>query len=129
MTNGCTLRPGWNPLSTGLMVLGFIVFWPLGLAMLAYILWGDKMKAKWSEVRPDVERMTRGANFRTPDFGRTGNAAFDEYRTRELKRLEEERAKIEAMRTEFDEFLRNLRRAKDQEEFDRFMASRTNPAG
>ncbi len=111
------------------MVLGFIMFWPLGLAMLAYILWGDRMKAAWAEARPNLENAMRSTPFGAADFGRTGNAAFDEYRTRELKRLEEERAKIEAMRTEFDEFLRNLRRAKDQEEFDRFMASRTNPAG
>ncbi len=31
------------------------------------------------------------------------------------------------MRAEFDDFLRNLRKAKDQEEFDRFMAGRTAP--
>ena len=129
MTRSCTLKPGWNPLSTGLMVLGFVVFWPLGLAMLAYILWGDRMKAAWSDARPSFENAVRGTGFRAPDFGRTGNVAFDEYRERELKRLEEERARIETMRTEFDEFLRNLRRAKDQEEFDRFMASRNNPTG
>jgi len=40
--------------------------------------------------------------------------------------LEEERAALDRMRDEFDEFLANLRRAKDQEEFDRFKASR-NP--
>ena len=53
--------------------------------------------------------------------GRTGNAAFDEYRAQELKRLEEERRRLEAMRAEFEKFLGELRRVKDQEEFDRFM--------
>jgi hypothetical protein len=130
MTRTCTLKPGWHPLSIGLMVLGFVAFWPLGLAMLAYILWGDRMKAAWAEARPNVENAFKGAGFSgAPSYGRTGNAAFDDYRERELKRLEEERNRIEAMRVEFDEFLRNLRRAKDQEEFDRFMASRTHPAG
>lgn len=133
MSRSCAVKPGWNPLTTGLMILGFIVFWPLGLAMLAYILWGDRMRSAWSDVRPGVESAMRNAGFRRPDFaeagfGRTGNAAFDEYRERELKRLEEERARIDAMRTEFDDFLRNLRRARDQEEFDRFMAGRTPPA-
>ncbi len=127
MTNSCTLKPGWNAMSVGLMVLGFIVFWPLGLAMLAYILWGDRMKAAWNEHRPNVSRMARDAGFPGPTgYGRTGNAAFDEYRERELKRLEEERAAVEKMRNEFDDFLRNLRKAKDQEEFDRFMASRNS---
>ena len=48
----CLLRPGFHPLSIGLMVVGFIVFWPLGLAMLAYMLWGDRMRSKWAEVSP-----------------------------------------------------------------------------
>lgn len=129
MMKTCVVKPGWHPTSVGLMVLGFIVFWPLGLAMLAYILWGDRMRTTWMKMRPNMETVVREAGFRAPDFGRTGNAAFDDYRERELQRLEEERAKIERMRTDFDEFLRNLRRAKDQEEFDRFMASRTNPTG
>ena len=131
MNHSCTLKPGWTPLSTGLMVLGFIVFWPLGVAMLAYILWGDRMKAAWNSARPNIQRAAREAGFSREDFsryGRTGNAAFDEYRERELKRLEEERASLEKMRNEFDEFLRNLRKAKDQEEFDRFMSNRGNPA-
>lgn len=137
MTRTSTLKPGWNPLSIGLMVLGFVVFWPLGLAMLAYILWGDRMMAAWNEARPGVENAFRGNGWKGcgaargewRGYGATGNAAFDEYRERELKRLEEERARIEAMRAEFDEFLRNLRKAKDQEEFDRFMASRTTTTG
>ena len=35
------IKPQWGPLTIALMVLGFIVFWPLGVAMLAYILWGE----------------------------------------------------------------------------------------
>lgn len=130
MNRSCTLKPGWTPLSTGLMVLGFIVFWPLGLAMLAYILWGDRMHSAWEDMRPNLKRAARDAGFAgATAYGRTGNAAFDEYRERELKRLEEERAALEKMRAEFDDFLRNLRKAKDQEEFDRFMADRrTGPA-
>ena len=116
-------------MSIGLMILGFVVYWPLGLAMLAYILWGDRMKAAWEEHRPEFRRMARETGFTQASYGRTGNVAFDEYRERELKRLEEERAALEKMRNEFDEFLRNLRKAKDQEEFDRFMAKRGNPAG
>jgi hypothetical protein len=135
MNRSCTLKPGWTPVSTGLMVLGFIAFWPLGLAMLAWILFGDRMKAAWEQGRPALWRSTREMGldrvvdgFASP-VSRTGNAAFDEYRERELKRLEEERAALETMRREFDDFLRNLRKAKDQEEFDRFMNSRGHPQG
>jgi hypothetical protein len=62
---------------------------------------------------------------RTP----TGNVAFDDWRSAELKRLDEERARLEAMRDEFEDYARELRRAKDQEEFDRFMAHRRTTSG
>ncbi len=37
MTNTALIRPAWTPATIALMVIGFMVFWPLGLAMLAYI--------------------------------------------------------------------------------------------
>ncbi|MTI01147.1 DUF2852 domain-containing protein [Roseibium sp. RKSG952] len=127
-TNSCTIKPAWTPLTTGLMILGFVAFWPLGLAMLAYILWGDRFHSMARDARDQwrgspfkgaVDQMAKGHA-----YARTGNVAFDDYRERELKRLEEERAKLDAMRAEFDDFLTELRRARDQEEFDRFMADR-----
>ncbi|ODN72281.1 DUF2852 domain-containing protein [Methylobrevis pamukkalensis] len=123
MNQTCMLKPGWNPMSIGLMVLGFVAFWPLGLAMLAYILWGDQMRGKFNVMRNRASEVARDFEF-TGRTARTGNVAFDAYRDQELKRLEEERRKIDEMRSEFDEFLRELRRAKDQEEFDGFMARR-----
>lgn len=115
------------------MVLGFIAFWPLGLAMLAYILWGER----WPEFRRQAGEFKRGFGWDCgPGMhhsrghngygygGTSGNAAFDEYRTRELKRLQEERRRLEEERQEFEAFMRNLRMARDKEEFDRFMAER-----
>ncbi len=120
------LRPAWTPLTIFLMVVGFIVFWPLGLAMLAYIIWGDRIpeiRRHFDGVKRDWSNEFRGCGA-ARGFSRTGNAAFDDYRARELKRLEEERRKLEEERREFEAFLHNLRRARDQEEFDRFMHDR-----
>ncbi|ADZ68466.1 DUF2852 domain-containing protein [Polymorphum gilvum] len=126
MTSTCAIKPAWTPVTIGLMVLGFVVFWPLGLAMLAYILWGDRFHAMARDARGqwDARPFRNAMHSMGGGYGHTGNVAFDEYRERELKRLEEERARLEAMRAEFDDFLRELRRAKDQDEFDRFMANR-----
>ena len=91
------------------MVIGFILFWPVGLALLVYMIWSKRMSCtSWGH---------RGRHHRTSDFGRTGNTAFDTYREETLKRLEEERAA-------FTSFLDQLRAAKDQAEFDQFMSSR-----
>ncbi len=129
MNQSALIRPDWTPATIALMVLGFIVFWPLGLAMLAYILFGDKLKAFKKDANDSVDRMCAG--FRR-NQGRhwarhgTGNVAFDEWREAELVRLDEERRKLDEMRGEFDAYVRELRRAKDKEEFDRFMRERRN---
>ncbi|QRM53661.1 DUF2852 domain-containing protein [Sinorhizobium sp. BG8] len=128
MNQSALIRPDWTPVTIAMMVLGFVVFWPLGLAMLAYIMFGDRLKS----FKRDLNGATDGF-FASCRRGRsshrhygfdTGNVAFDDWREAELKRLEEERRKLDEMRAEFDAYVRELRRAKDQEEFDRFMRER-----
>src|SRR5215468_8585588 len=130
MTTSALIRPAWTPATIGLMVLGFIVFWPLGLAMLAYILWGDRFqgwKREFTGARNGFWGCHGRRHARYHGFGRTGNVAFDDWREKELERLEEERRRLDETLKEFDSYLRELRRAKDQEEFDRFMAERNRP--
>ena len=124
-TSTALIRPAWTPATIGLMVLGFIVFWPLGLAMLAYIIWGDRLDGFKRDANAATDQFFRGCRGRGHHrHARTGNVAFDDWRADELKRLDEERRKLEEMREEFEEYVRELRRAKDQDEFDRFMAER-----
>ena len=130
MNTSALIRPAWTPATIALMVLGFMVFWPLGLAMLAYIIWGDRLDGFKRDVNQATDgffascRSKRGRHHRSHHHGRTGNVAFDDWREKELERLAEERKRLDDMLTEFDDYARELRRAKDQEEFDRFMANR-----
>ncbi len=95
------------------MVAGFIFFWPLGLALLAYMVWQDKFATRGC-----------GRGWRRPGALRSssGNAAFDAYRADTLRRLEEEQAAFEA-------FLKRLREARDKAEFDQFMEDRGRRSG
>jgi hypothetical protein len=127
MNTTALIRPAWTPATIALMVIGFMVFWPLGLAMLAYIIWGDRLEG----FKRDVNRATDGvfagcrrSSHRHRASPHTGNVAFDDWREKELERLAEERRKLDETLTEFDDYMRELRRAKDQEEFDRFMRER-----
>ena len=125
MTNTAMLRPAWTPLTIALMVLGFVVFWPLGLAMLAYIIWGRPPRWLQARRKQGDDDMFAGCRRKARhSYARTGNVAFDDWREAELERLAEERRKLEEARAEFEEYVRELRRAKDQEEFDRFMSKR-----
>ena len=121
------IRPAWTPATIALMIIGFMVFWPLGLAMLAYIIWGDRLdgfRRDAGRARDRVFGGCRGRYARHGGFARTGNVAFDDWREKELERLAEERRRLDEMLAEFDDYARELRRAKAQEEFDRFMANR-----
>ena len=130
-----------------LMILGFIWWWPVGLAILGFLLargrcwrrsmyagdgpmmdWGhgtDRWERKIAHAQDKVERVRQrmerrfgpGGNWFGGGSSSSGNHAFDEYRAETLKRLEEEQ-------TEFKDFLSRLRYAKDRAEFDQFMAER-----
>ncbi len=96
------------------MVLGFIFFWPVGLALLAYMIWSKRMfKGSCSHHRR--------AHHAHAAFKSSGNTAFDAYKSETLRRLEEEQDAFEA-------FLNRLREAKDKAEFDQFMDDRARKA-
>lgn len=97
------------------MVLGFIVFWPIGLALLAYMIWSKRMFKGSCAARRAHHAPARHR------FKSTGNAAFDSYKAETLRRLEEEQDAFEA-------FLQRLREAKDKAEFDEFMEARAKNA-
>lgn len=115
-------RAGFHPLWIGVMVLGFILWWPIGLAILFYTLWSRSMcrhaNGRWDE-KFDRFRSRMSEGFRGFDGPSSGNRAFDEYRSETLKRLEDEQR-------EFKDFLYRLRHAKDKAEFDQFMDQRRN---
>jgi hypothetical protein len=108
-------RPAW----IALVVLGFVVWWPIGLATLAFVIGSGRMSCwKGGRWQDSAERMRDAANrWREPRS--SGNRAFDEYRAETLRRLEEEQR-------EFRDFLDRLRFARDKTEFDQFMAERRN---
>jgi hypothetical protein len=110
------------------IILGFIFVWPLALA---YLVWKMCGYPKYDEAKSFLNQTFGRAKddlFRGPagfgGFASTGNAAFDEYRRSELERLEEERRKLDEEARDFRNFVEELKRAKDREEFDAYMAKR-----
>ena len=101
-------------------VLGFIFFWPVGLGLLAYMIWSKRMFKKSSTQGDRRDGHTNRHQFRTA-MRPSGNTAFDAYKADTLQRLEEEQSNFEA-------FLARLRDAKDKAEFDNFMDDRARKA-
>jgi hypothetical protein len=112
------------------MVLGFILWWPVGLAILFYMIgsgrmgcrafrrYGNNPSSPWQGGAPWAGWKNWCGGERTART--SGNRAFDEYRAETLRRLEEEQK-------DFAAFLERLRFAKDKAEFDQFMTDRRQP--
>lgn len=94
------------------MVLGFVFVWPLGMGLLAYMIWTKRFSKSSCQSALRQDRLERFDGLRP-----SGNSAFDAYKTDMLRRLEDEQAAFEA-------FLQRLRAAKDKSEFDAFMEDR-----
>ena len=96
------------------MILGFIIFWPVGLGILFYMIWSKRMCS-------EKFRKIRNRHHSNAAYKPSGNSAFDAYKEDTLRRLEEEQGNFEA-------FLERLRDAKDKSEFDDFMDQRAKKA-
>ncbi|WP_045390300.1 DUF2852 domain-containing protein [Falsirhodobacter sp. alg1] len=90
-------------------VLATIFAWPVGLALLAYVIWSKRMFNRSSCGRRAASAFSTTKS--------SGNSAFDSYKEDTLRRLQEEQ-------TAFEGFLERLRQAKDKQEFDAFMEDR-----
>jgi hypothetical protein len=125
-------KPAW----IALMIVGFLLWWPIGLVVLGFLIGSGRMgcwmhrQERWQRrmdrMQQGMERMQQtasnwgpwGSGWCGPNRqASSGNRAFDEYRAETLRRLEDEQR-------DFFEFLNRLRHAKDKAEFDQFMAER-----
>jgi hypothetical protein len=126
MTLAAKLDDLGNPAWIALTVVSFLIWWPLGLVALGYLVGSGRM-ARWTGCGVRRWQQQAQSNQAQSNLGgwwgmrstSTGNRAFDEYRAETLRRLEEEQR-------EFKAFLDRLRHAKDKAEFDEFMAERRN---
>ena len=127
-------RMRWKPIELLAIILGFILFWPVGLAMLGWKIWqaktayagdfGQFAQEKWGgfEKRSGLGEMAR--QFTGEGLASSGNTAFDDWRKAELPAWKRKGGRSSRRKRRSTDYVDGLRRAKDREEFERFMASR-----
>jgi hypothetical protein len=130
MTLAAKLDDLGGPAWIALTAVGFLIWWPLGLVALGYLVGSGRMARwtgcgarRWQHQAQSNQAQSNQAQSNPGGWwgmrsSSTGNRAFDGYRTETLRRLEEEQR-------EFKAFLDRLRHAKDKAEFDQFMAERS----
>lgn len=112
--------------------VGSLISWPIALAFIDWKiaeLRGFQSGAFVTAARAKLagaadglaSRGSYGVGWPTDGGRSSGNSAFDEWRAEQLAQFENERRKLEATHREFAEFVEDLRRARDREEFDRFI--------
>jgi hypothetical protein len=120
----------------GAIVVAFIYWWPLAFG---YVAWKLAGYPAFAELRDRLSRMTSSAGiggrsrfaaaFDAANMGGSGNRAFDDYRRAEIERLVAQRRALEEEGRAFAAFVEELKRAKDREQFDAFMAKRRSETG
>jgi len=112
-------KGNWSPMNIGAMVVGFVLFWPIGLVLLYWNIKGrdvrdlpNAVKQQWSRVFTQG-KCSAGAS--------SDNVVFNEYQQTQYDRIHEIKEEINERNQHFQAFRDEAKRREDQEEFDRFM--------
>jgi hypothetical protein len=122
----------WRPVELAALVVGFIAWWPLGLAVLAWKFWNDRsarpkdfetaLRDGFMRLRETGSRLFTGASpIAEDDLAPTGNAAFDAHVRETIARIDaDRRALMEEIRA-FRAFLAEEQAGRN-EMYERFKA-------
>lgn len=116
----------WNPCSIVAMVLGFILFWPIGLALLFWMISGRPVSAIPGAARETWASMFGSGNssgWASRSTAQSGNQVFDEYQQTQHDRIAEIKTEIRDTYDRFRDFKNDAKRKAEKEEFDNFMNS------
>ncbi len=111
-------KSNWSGINIAAMVIGFVLFWPIGLFFLYWIMSGrnvldlrSEMAEKWQQFKGGESRSKGG----------TDNEVFNEYQQTQYDRIREIKEEIKSRARRFAEFRSTAKRRADEEEFRRFM--------
>ena len=108
----------WSVTNIVAMVIGFVLFWPLGLFMLYWIFKGRDV----TDLRRHlVEKWNRFKGNDATEAGGTDNQVFNEYQQTQFDRIREIKDEIKERARRFAQFRSDAKRRADEEEFRRFM--------
>lgn len=120
-------RGKWSCFNTFAMVLGFVLFWPIGLAILFWILTGHNVRDLPQAIQ------TKWRSFSGKHHGNTAsgsdNVVFNEYQQTQWDRIDEIRTEIHERDKRFGDFRKDAKRRADEQEFRDFMNNQPEADG
>ena len=112
----------WSAANIAAMVLGFIIFAPIGFVILVWSILGNPVQELPSWVRYQWNRIFRSNS--AGSVKNEDNVIFNEYQQTQHDRIREIKDEIRKRAEAFREFRANSQRRKDRQEFDDFMANK-----
>ena len=114
----------WSGINIAVMVAGFMLFWPIGLFMLFWILIGRDAQALPATIRQQWSKVTgfwEGTNGQHAHDS-TENVVFNEFQQTQYERIREIKDELSERARRFRDFRANAQRRADEEEFSNFMS-------
>ena len=108
----------WSVTNIVAMVIGFALFWPIGLFILYWIFKGRNVMDMRSHL---AEKWRRFKGNDATEASGTDNQIFNEYQQTQFDRIREIKDEIKERARRFTDFRSDAKRRADEEEFRRFM--------
>ena len=123
--NGCCSKGNWSAINIAAMVIGFVLFWPLGLLILYWNIKGRNVKDLPRAVQQKWTAMVNGSWSPSKSDGSTNgeNTVFDEFQQTQYDRIVEIKEEIKNRARSFRDFSSDSKRREDEAEFQEFMSA------
>ena len=122
---GCCTKGNWSGINIAAMVIGFVVFWPLGLLILYWNIKGREVKDLPRAIQQKWSAMVSGSWSPSKSEGSSNgeNTVFDEYQQTQFDRITEIKDEIKNRARSFKDFRSDTKRREDEAEFKEFMST------
>lgn len=115
---GFGARANWSGINIAAMVIGFVLFWPIGLFLLYWIISGHNVADLGARFAKKWNGFTGQGRARSHH---TDNEFFNQFQQTQFDRIREIKEEIKDRAHRFAEFRTEAKRRADKEEFRRFM--------
>lgn len=119
-SGGCCSKGNWSGINIAAMVIGFILFWPLGLVVLYWNIRGRNLKDLPDAIQGLWARFFSGSQRSEHEQGE--NSVFDEYQQTQYDRIKEIKEEIKDRARRFNIFRADASRRVEEKEFKDFMS-------
>lgn len=112
----------WSGANIAALVLGFIIFPPLGFVVLVWTILGHPVQELPGWVRNKWNQVFRSRSVGSNED--SDNSVFNDFQQTQYDRIQEIKEEIRKRADAFRAYRDNLKRRQDQQEFDDFMSSK-----